>query len=84
MYEMVLRAGVRTRILRSPPGTRSGVPRRRRPRAPVPAQLVRQNATVSAQSLSESAERVLAFAQGYRESAFTRYSGNGQGEADAE
>ncbi len=79
VYEMVMLGGMRSRILRSPPGTRHAIPRR--PRGPVPPQLVRQNATVGTdlQSLSEASENVLAFAQGFRESAFTRYSGNGQG-----
>ncbi len=83
VYEMVKIAGVRSRILRTPPGLqRHAVPRspsRRGP--PPPSRLVRQNATVGygSESLSEGAERVLEFAQGFRRSAFTRYSGNGQG-----
>ncbi len=73
VYEMVKIAGVRSRILRSPPGTRLALPRRGA-RNPVPPQLVRQNATVGTESLSAASERILSFAAGFR-----RYSGNGQG-----
>ncbi len=77
VYEMKIVAGRRVRIRRGCPGDHipmagAAVPRRPRPPAPVPQQLMRQNAFV---------DRVSAYAEGFRRSSGVNpYSQNGQGQ----